>query len=146
MPGSDTAAVRLAGQVLAPAGSGLVLAEWTAAGSTGDTPMYQAPLHSHAEEDEAWYVLTGTLAVRVGEEVTEVPAGGAAVVPAGAVHTYWNPRPEPARYVLVMGARTHALIEAIHTAQDRSTEAMRALFASYGSTYLGWTPPPTAGR
>jgi hypothetical protein len=50
----QVAAQRLAGTALAPAGSRLVLAEWTAQGSAGDEPAYQAPLHAHPE-DEAWW-------------------------------------------------------------------------------------------
>ena len=57
----QVAAQRLARTVLAPAGSRLVLAEWTAQGSTGGEPLYQAPLHEHPE-DEAWYALEGVLA------------------------------------------------------------------------------------
>jgi hypothetical protein len=87
-----------------------VLAEWTAQGS-GDEPLYQAPLHEHAE-DEAWYVLEGTLAIRVGDDVHLISAGGAVIVPGGTAHTFWNPRPDPARYLLVVGARTFALIQA----------------------------------
>ncbi|MGP3971169.1 cupin domain-containing protein [Streptomyces sp. 6N223] len=136
MTAPQVAMTRLADGVLAPSDSGLVLAEWTAEGATnGEPPVYQAPLHLH-EEDEAWYVLDGALRVRVGEEEVEVSAGGAVVVPGGTPHTYYNPRPEPARYVLVMGARTWALIQAIHSAGDRGSEAMRELFARYGARLL----------
>jgi len=110
-----------------------VLAEWTAAGATGDEPLYQAPLHRH-EEDEAWYVLDGTLRVRVGEGFSEISSGGAVIVPGGMAHTYWNPRPEPARYLLVMGARTHALIQAIHAADDRSPGDADAVSAARSGT------------
>jgi mannose-6-phosphate isomerase-like protein (cupin superfamily) len=132
----QVAAQQLAGTALAPAGSQLVLAEWTAQGSTSDKPTYQAPLHKHPE-DEAWYVLDGTLAVRVGEDVHQVSAGGAVIVPGGTTHTFWNPRPDPARYVLIMGARTFALIQAIHAADDRSPARMRQLYAAHGATLLG---------
>jgi hypothetical protein len=64
----QVAAQRLAGTALAPAGSRLVLAEWTAQGAVGEEPLYQAPLHAHPE-DEAWYVLEGTLAIRAGDDV-----------------------------------------------------------------------------
>jgi mannose-6-phosphate isomerase-like protein (cupin superfamily) len=134
VPEEVTAPV-LAGQVLAPPGSGLVLAEWTAQAATGDTPLYQAPLHSHGE-DEAWYVLSGALCVRVGDAHTQIGPGGAVIVPGGTAHTYWNPRPEPARYVLVMGARTYALIQAIHAAKDRSPQIMQRLFQEHGATLL----------
>lgn len=138
MPGADAhppiAAAQLAGTVLAP-GSGLVLAEWTAEAGPDGRRLLQAPLHSHPE-DEAWYVLTGVLVVRVDDEEVSVPAGGAIVVPGGSAHTFWNPGPDPARYVLVMGPRTHALVQAIHASDDRSPERLRALFAEHGATLL----------
>ena len=131
----DVTAAKLAERVLAPPGSALVLAEWTAQGGTGGTPLYQAPLHSHTE-DEAWYVLEGSLCVRVGDDHSQIGAGGAVVVPGGTAHTYWNPGTEPARYVLVMGPQTYALIQAVHGVSDRSPETMRRLFEEYGATLL----------
>ena len=128
-------AAKLADRVLAPPGSSLVLAEWTARGGAGETPLYQAPLHSHTE-DEAWYVLEGSLCVRVGEDHSEIGAGGAVIVPGGTAHTYWNPGTEPARYVLVMGPQTYALIQAVHAAPDRPAETMRRLFEEYGAILL----------
>ena len=116
-------------------GSALVLVEWTDPGGGTDPPTYIAPLHSHRAEDEAWYVLEGTLAFRVDGDEIRAPAGAAVLAPAGSVHTYWNPSPEPARYVLAMGPRTHALIEALH-APDRGDLA--ALFARHDSTLVGW--------
>lgn len=136
MTAPQIAVQRLAGSALAPAGSQLVLAEWTAQGSTGDEPMYQAPLHEHGE-DEAWYVLKGMLAIHAGEDVHLVSGGGAVIVPGGTAHTFWNPRPTPARYLLVMGARTYALIQAIHATDDRSPARMRELYAAHGATLLG---------
>lgn len=112
-----------------------MLAEWTAAGATGEEPEFQAPLHRH-EEDEAWYVLDGTLRVRVGDEDVEATRGGAVIVPGGTPHTFYNPAKDPTRYLLVMGTRTWALIQAIHAAEDRSAEAMRALWESFGAELL----------
>jgi len=71
--------------------------------------------------------------VRIGDDVVEVPAGGAAIVPGGTAHTYWNPGPEPARYLLVMGVRTYELIQAIH-APNRGD--LRELFVQYGAELL----------
>jgi mannose-6-phosphate isomerase-like protein (cupin superfamily) len=139
MPVPEIAAQRLAGTALAPADSRLVLAEWTAQGSAGDEPVYQAPLHKHPE-DEAWYVLEGTLRVRAGEHVHEIPAGGAVIVPGGTAHTFWNPGSGQARYLLVMGAHTFALIQAIHATDDRSPARMRQLYAAYGATLLEPNP------
>jgi mannose-6-phosphate isomerase-like protein (cupin superfamily) len=130
-------ALRLADGVLAPDGAGLVLAEWTAepAPENADGPFYQAPLHRH-EEAEAWYVLEGTLCVRIAKQVSEIKAGGAVIVPGDTAHTYWNPAPDPARYLLVMGPRTYALIQAIHAAEDRSPDALRRLFREFGAELL----------
>ncbi len=125
----------LRGKTLAPPGSGMVLAEWEAEGSLGDERLYQVPLHRHAE-DEAWYVLEGSLGVRFGDEEVEVPAGGALIVPGGLPHTFWNSRTEPARYLLVMGAKTNALINAIHAATDRSPESMRRIFDRHDAELL----------
>ena len=135
MPVSGMGEASLGGKVLAPPGSNLVLAQWTAQGNPGGDPLYQAPLHLH-EDDEAWYVLQGALCVRAGDEVLEIKAGGAAVVPGATAHTYWNPAAEPARYVLVMGARTYALIQAIHATEDRSKENMRQIFEAHGGQLL----------
>lgn len=126
---------RLAEDVLASSGSELVLAEWTAESSVEGTRFYQAPLHRHPES-EAWYVLEGVLGVRVGDDDVEVSAGGAVVVPGGTPHTFWNSHRDPARYVLVMGSKTHTLVEAIHASEDHSTEAMRALFEAHGAELL----------
>jgi len=131
----DVTALKLAERVLAPSGSSLVLAEWTAQGSTGETPLYQAPLHAHPE-DEAWYVLEGSLCIRVGDDHSEIEAGGAVIVPGGTAHTFWNPGADPTRYVLVMGPQTYALVQAIHATPDRAPDTMRRLFAEYGATLL----------
>jgi hypothetical protein len=80
-----------------------VIVEWTAAG--GD-PQPQAPIHG---------------------------AGEAVCARRGVAHTFWNPGTEAARYLLVMTPRIAALIEAIHTRDDRSPEHLRALFAEHGS-------------
>ena len=82
-------------------------------GVTGpDRPI--AALHVHHADDEAWYVLEGTLGFRIGTEVVEAGRGAAVLVPRGTPHTFWNARPEPARYVLVMGPRIHRLVQALH--------------------------------
>jgi mannose-6-phosphate isomerase-like protein (cupin superfamily) len=97
-------AASLAGNVLA--GPSLVLAEWRDPGGETDPPRYIAPLHIHHSDDEAWYVLQGALRFRLDDEEVEAQAGGAVIAVRGVAHTYWNPRPDPARYVLVMTTRS----------------------------------------
>jgi mannose-6-phosphate isomerase-like protein (cupin superfamily) len=95
-----------------------------------------APLHLHRNDDEAWYVLEGVLCVRRGDEVVEVRAGAAVLVPPGAPHTYWNPTAEPVRYLLVMTPRILHLIEAIHALKERSPATLRAVFEEHDSELL----------
>ena len=131
----DVAAQRLAGTALAPAGSGLVLAEWTAQGSAGDEPLYQAPLHAHPE-DEAWYVLEGTLAVRAGEHIHHV-SGRRCGNRAGRDRSHLlEPAPRPGPLPAHHGRDTFALIQAIHATDDRSPARMRQLYAAHGATLL----------
>ena len=131
-------AAALAGRLVGTDHTGFVIAEWTAAPGGEDPPLYVAPLHVHHSDDEAWYVLDGALGVRRGDEDVEVTPGGAVVVPRGVPHTYWNPRPEPTRYLLVMTPRIRALIDAIHALTERDEATMIATFAAHRSEYLGW--------
>jgi len=134
---TDFARSRLSDRKLAPAASNLVLAEWSAPGQPPGPPQYQAPLHIHHHDDEAWYVLEGRLAVQIGDDRYEVPAGGAVIGPHGVAHTFWNPDPAPVRYVIVMSAQTSALLDALHSAGGLTPEQSRQLFADYGCELIG---------
>jgi quercetin dioxygenase-like cupin family protein len=68
---------------------------------TAVPPGGGAPHHSHAGEDEAFYVLEGELTLQVGEEVTTAAAGSLAFAPRGVHHTVANTADAPARYLLV---------------------------------------------
>jgi mannose-6-phosphate isomerase-like protein (cupin superfamily) len=129
-------AASLAGNVLAADGASLVLAEWRDPGGEPDPPRYIAPLHVHHSDDEAWYVLEGTLRFRLGDEEVEASAGGAVIATRGTAHTYWNPRREPARYLLVMTATIAQLIDALHAKGE--TRPMDEIFEAYDSTLIGW--------
>jgi Cupin domain len=136
---SDAFAQRLAGGVLAPAGSQLVVAEWTDAGGVHDPPRYVAAVHAHLQDDEAWYVLEGELVVQLDGVDMRVAAGGCAFAVRGVPHTWWNPGPGPARSLLLMTPRINALIDAIHGMPEDATEdAVRAVFAEHRAEYLGW--------
>lgn len=128
----------LAGRELGGEGSSIVLAQWRADPGRGRPPFYIAPLHVHHEDDEAWYVLSGALGVRLGERELEVPAGGAAIAPRGTPYTYWNAVPEETRYLLVMTPRLRRLIDALHALTERNEQSVAAVFSEHASEYLGW--------
>lgn len=109
-----------------------VIAEWTDPGSTSrERPI--AGLHLHRSDDEAWYVLSGRLGFRVGDEEREVGAGESILVPRGTAHTYWNAISEPTRYLLVMTPRIHQLIEALHSGER---DDYARIFAEHDSELL----------
>ena len=123
----------LAGNVLGSVAASFVVAEWKDAGGPPGPPRWIAPLHLHRNDDEAWYVLEGTLCVRVGSDVVEARAGSSVLVPRGTPHTYWNPSPGLTRYLLVMTPNIYALIQDIHALTDRSPAALNAVFAKHNS-------------
>jgi mannose-6-phosphate isomerase-like protein (cupin superfamily) len=131
-------AAPLAGASVGLAGGRFVIAEWRDAGGVRERPLYIAPLHTHLEEEEAWYVLEGRLRFLVAGRELEASAGELVIGPPGEPHTYWNPGPEPCRYLVVMGPRTARMLEEMHATADRSPERLRALFESHGMELHGW--------
>jgi mannose-6-phosphate isomerase-like protein (cupin superfamily) len=136
---SSITAPLLAGNVIGSTDDGFVIAEWRDAGGPPGPPRLIAPLHVHHRDDEAWYVLEGTLRVQVGTEEVEAGAGSAVFVPRGKAHTYWNPGPGPVRYLLVMTANIHRLIQEIHTMPERNPTTLREVFKKYDSELLSFT-------
>jgi mannose-6-phosphate isomerase-like protein (cupin superfamily) len=126
----------LGGSTLGTGKNSFVIAEWRDAGGPPGPPRFIAPLHLHHNDDEAWYVLEGTLCVRVGNEDVEAKAGAAVFVPRGTPHTYWNPGPGPLRYLLVMTPRIYELIQGIHAMKERTPSALKAIFREYDSELL----------
>ncbi len=59
------------------------------------------PLHVHANEDEAWYVLEGDLRFRLGVEVRPAPSGTFVFVPRGTPHSFQNVGEHAARILVV---------------------------------------------
>jgi mannose-6-phosphate isomerase-like protein (cupin superfamily) len=133
---APTIAEPLAGRVMGSPENAFVIAEWRDAGAPAGPPRYIAPLHVHHRDDEAWYVLEGALRVQRGDEIIEAKAGSAVFVPRGIKHTYWNPSPEPTRYLLVMTANIYAMIQGIHAMKERTPAALRLLFAKHDSEVL----------
>jgi len=113
-----------------------VIAEWRDAGGPPGPPRFIAPRHLHRSDDEAWYVLEGALCVQVGDKDVQAPAGSAVLVPRGTPHTYWNPGPGPARYLLIMTPNIFRLIQGIHTLKERTPATLQQLFRNHDSELL----------
>jgi mannose-6-phosphate isomerase-like protein (cupin superfamily) len=118
----------LAEGALGSEGDAFVLVEWKA--EVGR--RWIAPLHVHHADDEAWYVLDGTLGFRLGDDEIEAPSGTAVLARRGTPHAFWNAGPVPARYLLVMTPRIAHLVEAIH----EPGADVPALFAQHESEIL----------
>lgn len=98
-----------------------------------------APPHTHAGEDEVSYVLAGTIAVLIGDEVFEAPQGAYVVKPRGVAHTFWNAGPDPARVLEIVapaGFETYfrGLAEILAAAGPPDMAAIAALATRYGLT------------
>jgi quercetin dioxygenase-like cupin family protein len=57
------------------------------------------PPHVHRRLHDMFYVLAGTLTLRLGDDVVEAPAGTFVCVPPGVVHTFSNPGHESVRFL-----------------------------------------------
>ena len=105
-----------------------VIVQWKS--EVGD--HWIAPLHVHHHDDEAWYVVSGQLGFRLGDDEVVAAAGSAVLARRGVPHTYRNAGDTVAVYLLVMSPRIAQLIEAIH----QSGADIPALFRAHGSEIL----------
>lgn len=95
-------------------GGGVYRIVTTAAESNGRFFAFEAveppgggpPLHTHASEEEFFFVLAGEMSFYVGGKVTRVRAGGTAFVPRGVPHCFKNCSNEESR-VLVLFSPGH---------------------------------------
>jgi mannose-6-phosphate isomerase-like protein (cupin superfamily) len=94
-------------------GTTFCLREWRGSGP--------AVLHVHHADDEAWYVLEGTLRFSFGSRTLEANTGTTVFVPAGVAHTY--EALEGARYLLILTPRLRDLIAELQSNRDASAQA-----------------------
>lgn len=113
---------------IASTGGALTLIESTADGG--------APLHVHEREDEAFYVVTGTISVQVGDQIYEAPAGSFIWLPRGVPHA-WDVVGEPGALATVLMITVPAMLDVFldrfHTAAPDEREAVAQAF---GVTFL----------
>lgn len=99
-----------------------------------------APLHRHTREDEISYILEGRMGVQEGDEISTVEAGEFAVKKRGVWHTFWNPGPEPLRFLEIIAPGEFAgyfeelaeLLPDDGTRDDETVERIKELGGEYG--------------
>jgi mannose-6-phosphate isomerase-like protein (cupin superfamily) len=57
--------------------------------------------HSHKTQEELYFVISGELQFKLGDDVVDVPAGTAVLVPPQTVRGVWNDKPEDAELIIV---------------------------------------------
>jgi mannose-6-phosphate isomerase-like protein (cupin superfamily) len=133
---SQMVAPPLAGNTLGSGTGSFVIVEWRDPGGPVGERRLIAPPHLHHNDDEAWYVLEGTLFIQMGDKEVEARAGCGVLVPRGTLHTYWNPGPGPTRYLLIMTANIFQLIQDIHAMKERTPAALEAVFRKHDSALV----------
>jgi quercetin dioxygenase-like cupin family protein len=89
------------------------------------------PMHAHANEDEAWYVLEGELRFKLDAAIHTAPRGSFVFVPRRTAHCFQNIGAQPARIlVLFTPAGMETFFDRFAALPDGS-DAGRA-FASIG--------------
>jgi len=108
------------------------------------------PPHVHEREDETFYLLQGTLTVRVGDQVFDASQGDCAHLPRGIVHSFRNTGKENARMLVIAtpAGIEKFFVEAFHPAAEGkepppvTSELIARLMAA--STRHGQTVLPPA--
>lgn len=88
------------------------------------------PLHVHAGQDEAWWVVHGAVRFRIGDDISHVSAGGFVWVPRGVPHAFRNDEETPARLLILF---TPAGMEPFFDAMAAPTTITPADFARLGA-------------
>lgn len=105
------------------------------------------PLHVHHECDETYYVLDGTLTVRLGARTIDAAPGSFVLIPRGVAHTFTNRGERPARFLATLSPASYVgyvdELNALHAATPAGgrldLEHGRAIGARYATELLG--PP-----
>lgn len=101
--------------------------------------------HTHDGHEEIFYVLEGTLRMRLGDDVIDADPGACVFVPRNVIHAFWNDTDLPVKFV---GTWTPAGFEALFTERQRlvdqhgdlNDEDNAALAARYGVRYVSLLP------
>ncbi|WP_284759662.1 cupin domain-containing protein [Agrobacterium sp. fls2-241-TYG-188a] len=104
-------------------------------------PRNGVPLHIHANEEEHFIVLDGSLHLANGDEKLVLSAGGSATVKRGTVHAWCNLGDRPVRMLILFSpGHMEKTFRLIGSLKDGDLSAIAELADAGGSTIVG--PPP----
>jgi quercetin dioxygenase-like cupin family protein len=112
-------------------------------------PGQGPPVHTHANEDESWYVLEGELRFLIDGEETKLPKGSFVFIPSGITYTFQNIGTQPARILVIFTpAGLEAFFERVAEipAGTDVLQAYKALGGGFGVDVIAPPlPSPTGG-
>lgn len=98
------------------------------------------PPHTHAREEEGYFVLEGALALTVGDRTETLAPGDFGHVPPRTVHAYANPGPSTVRFLaFTVGGPIDRFFEAMSRRVRRMPDdapALAEVTAEFGVTML----------
>ncbi|MEV7086405.1 cupin domain-containing protein [Streptomyces sp. NPDC093085] len=104
------------------------------------------PQHRHAQHDEGFYVISGTIRFTVGEQEYDATAGTLVMVPPGAPHTFANLTGQPAVMLSTFTPDLYVqyfrdLQDMIAAGQSPTPEATLRTMARYATEPATGLPP-----
>ena len=102
-------------------------------------PLDGPPLHVHANEDEAFYILEGHLRYLLDGALHEALTGSFIFIPRGTPHCFQNIGDRPARILVLFTPSGMEHFFDRFAAQSEGAEAFRTIGAPLGMDVLG--PP-----
>jgi quercetin dioxygenase-like cupin family protein len=118
--------------------SGGALTAFENAIAPGDGP----PLHTHANEDESFYVLEGELRFKLGDEIAAAPAGSFIFIPRGIAHCFQNIGEGTARVLVLFNpSGMEGFFDRFAELEEVDPEAFARLGREVGMEIIG---PPLA--
>jgi quercetin dioxygenase-like cupin family protein len=100
-------------------------------GGTWSLMHYTAPAgfgspQWHNAGDETVHVVSGTLNVRIGDEIVQVKPGGTAFIARGALHAFSNSSSDPVVFLALLSSRKQTEVHQRTTCTRRTRSAPTA--------------------